>query len=70
MLTIAISSCDEDTVDMGTSLTNSVDQFAVFADTFDISTRSIIADSVLSRSSYSYLGRIKKPRTFSPPRTK
>ena len=63
MLTIAISSCDEDTVDMGTSLTSSVDQFAVLADTFDVSTRSIIADSVLSRSSYSYLGRIKDPET-------
>ena len=63
MLTLAISSCDEDTLDMGTSLTSSVDQFAVLADTFDVSTRSIIADSVLSRSSYSYLGRIKDPET-------
>ena len=63
MLTLAISSCDEDTVDMGTSLTSSVDQFTVLADTFDVSTRSIIADSVLSRSPYSYLGRLKDPET-------
>lgn len=63
MLTLAISSCDEDTVDMGTSVTSSVDQFAVLADTFDVSTRSIIADSILSRSSYSYLGRLKDPET-------
>ena len=63
MLTLAISSCDEDTVDMGTSLTNSVDQFAVLADTFNVTTRSIIADSILSRSEYSYLGRLKDPET-------
>ena len=63
MLTLAISSCDEDTVNMGTSVTSSIDQFAVIADTFNVSTRSIIADSVLSRSSYSYLGRLKDPET-------
>jgi hypothetical protein len=65
MMTIAISSCDEDTAEMGTTLINGVDQFNVIPDTFDVQTRSIIADSVLSRSSYSYLGRIKDPETGS-----
>ena len=65
MMTIAISSCDENTTDMGASLTSTVDKFTIVADTFDVSTRSIIADSVLSRSSFSYLGRIKDPETGS-----
>ncbi len=65
MMTIAIFSCSEDTTTIGNSLTNDVDQFVLTSDTFDVSTRSIVADSVLSRSSYSYLGRIKDPETGS-----
>ncbi len=64
MLTIAISSCDEDTNTMGYSLTSDADRFSLIPDTFQIdSTKSIKADSVLARSSYSYLGRIKDPET-------
>ncbi len=65
MATIAISSCSEDTTDLGNSLTYGVDQFVIKSDTFDIETRSIVADSVLSRSNYSYLGRMKDPETGS-----
>ena len=64
MLTIAISSCDEDTNTMGYSLTSDADRFSLIPDTFQIdSMESIKADSVLARSSYSYLGRIKDPET-------
>jgi hypothetical protein len=64
ILTIAISSCDEDTNTMGYSLTSDADRFSLIPDTFQIdSTKSIKADSVLARSSYSYLGRIKDPET-------
>lgn len=63
MLTIAISSCDENTNTMGYSLTNEADRFSLIPDTFIVSTQSIKADSVLARSSYSYLGRIKDPET-------
>jgi hypothetical protein len=65
MLTLAISSCDEDTVSLGTSLTNISDQFTVTSDTFNVSTRSIVADSILSRSQYAYLGKLKDPETGS-----
>ena len=65
MATIAISSCSEDTTDLGNSLTYGVDQFVIKSDTFDIETRSIVADSILSRSNYSYLGRMKDPETGS-----
>jgi hypothetical protein len=65
MITIAISSCTEDTMMVGNTLVNSSDQFTIASDTFDVSTRSFIADSVLARSSYSYLGKIKDPETGS-----
>ena len=65
MVTIAISSCTEDTMTTGNSLVNSADQFVITSDTFDVSTRSIISDSILGRSSYSYLGKIKDPETGS-----
>ncbi|MBQ2208737.1 MAG: DUF4270 domain-containing protein [Prevotella sp.] len=65
MMTIAIFSCSEDTTTVGNTLTNDVDKFVITSDTFNITTRSIVADSVLSRSSYSYLGRMKDPETGS-----
>jgi hypothetical protein len=65
MLTVAISSCDEDTNNLGNSLTNPLDKFTITTDTFDVSTRSIIVDSVLARSSCSYIGRLKDPETGS-----
>lgn len=65
MMTIAISSCNETTDYLGTSLVSDIDRFVAVTDTFDVSTRSIYADSILSRSTYSYLGRIKDPETGS-----
>ena len=64
ILTIAISSCDEDTNTMGYSLTSDADRFSLVPDSFKIeSMQSIKADSVLARSSYCYLGSIKDPET-------
>lgn len=65
MLALAISSCTEDTTTLGNSLTSEVDKFTIIPDTFDVQTRSIKIDSVLSRSEYSYLGRVKDPETSS-----
>lgn len=58
-----ISSCDEDTSSIGNSLTSNVDLFTIVADTFDVTSRSMTAPAVLSRSTYGYLGRIKDPET-------
>ena len=63
LMMFTISSCDEDTVSIGKSLTDTADLFTIETDTFDVTTRSIVADRVLSRSNYSYLGRIKDPET-------
>ncbi|MDD7317687.1 MAG: DUF4270 domain-containing protein [Prevotella sp.] len=59
----AIVSCDETTENIGASLTDSNDHLKIMTDTFIVSSRSIVADSVLARSSNGYLGRIKDPET-------
>ena len=60
---MTISACDEDTQGIGASLTKDIDRFTIQTDTFYVPTRSIIVDSVLSSSSYNYLGRMKDPET-------
>ena len=65
LVAVAISSCTETTDLMGNSLTSSNDKYEVYTDTFDVATQSIKVDSVLSRSVYSYLGRLKDPETGS-----
>lgn len=63
LITVAISSCDEDTSMLGDTLTESVDEFEVVTRYFNVTTQSIQTDSVLSTSEYSYLGRLKDPET-------
>ncbi len=60
---IALLSCDDTTDTLGNSLTSEADHFEVLTDTFFVSSRSIMADSVLSRNQYSYLGHVKDPET-------
>lgn len=57
------ASCDEDTNTLGVTLTSNMDHLEISTDTFKITTRSIIADSVLARSTSSYLGTIRDPET-------
>ena len=42
--------CDDTTETIGTSLTDDLDRLTISSDTFNVSTRSILADSVFSRS--------------------
>ena len=65
VIVVAISSCTETTNLMGDSLTSNINKYEVTTDTFDVSTKSIKVDSVLSRSVYSYIGRLKDPETGS-----
>lgn len=65
MMSVAIFSCDDETTTVGNSTTTLADQFVILTDTFDVATRSIKSDSVMSKGSYTYLGRIKDPETGS-----
>lgn len=60
---LVISSCDDTTNELGTSLINNMDYLNVSADSFSVSSRTVVADSVYSRSSYGYLGSICDPET-------
>ena len=59
----SLCSCDDTTDNLGSSISNIRDIVAIDTATFDIKTTSILADSVLSRSTIGYLGRIKDPET-------
>jgi hypothetical protein len=64
MLTMFIlSSCDDTTNEIGTSLIHDMDNLDVTTDTFKVSSRTLVADSVYSRSTYGYLGTIRDPET-------
>lgn len=61
---IIFSSCDNTTERIGNSVTDS-SNILVKTDTFAVSTRSILADSVLSRNITAYLGKVRDPETGS-----
>lgn len=60
---VMLVACTDTTDTIGTSLTDITDKFDIKNDTFQVSTRSIAVDSVLSQSIYTYLGHIKDPET-------
>ena len=63
MMTIAISSCDEDTTTLGNSLTENIDKFKTVSQSYAVHTQSLMTDSVLAHTMYHYLGSIKDPET-------
>lgn len=62
---MAFSACDDDTLTVGNSLTTESDQLNVTATTYPVTTRTIVADSVLSLSNNCYFGRVRDPETGS-----
>lgn len=63
LATFVFTACDDTTDQIGISLVNNMDNLNVSTDTFKLSTRSIVADSVLSRNTIGYLGKIRDPET-------
>ena len=55
--------CDSDTDTLGSSLTNNMDHLEISTDTFNVTTRSIMVDSVYARNTVSYLGTVRDPET-------
>ena len=56
-------SCDDNTDEIGSSLIGDMDDLEITPASYQISTRSIIADSVYSRNTIGYLGKIRDPET-------
>ena len=65
LLSMVAVSCNDNTDTIGQSLTDNVDQIKIYTDTFNVSTRSIKAGPVLSRTATGNLVRIKDPETGS-----
>jgi hypothetical protein len=62
---LALCACDDSTDDLGTSLNGNNDAVAISTATFNVASQSIVADSVLSRSTTGYLGKVRDPETGS-----
>lgn len=62
------TACDETTDTIGTSLTDNMDMLEVSTDTFELTSKSVVVDSVLSRNTTGYLGksRIRKQVIILP----
>ena len=58
-----LTACDDTTEDIGTSLLQDMDNLDVSTDTFLVTSQSIVADSVYSRTTTGYLGTIRDPET-------
>jgi hypothetical protein len=60
---MTFSACNDETLDIGNSLTQTSDKLTISNADYKVSTKTILADSILLRSSYCYLGRVKDPET-------
>lgn len=60
---LLFAACDDNTDTIGSTLSNVKDFVEVSSATFDVSSQSLLADSVLSNSTTGYLGKVKDPET-------
>lgn len=60
---VAIYSCENDDLNIGQSLTSENDKLQVSTTTYEVTTRTILADSVLAQSADCYFGRVRDPQT-------
>lgn len=63
LTTLSFSACSDETFEFGNTLTQEADKLEVSSANYQVTTRTTLADSVLLRSSYCYLGRVKDPET-------
>ena len=60
---VILTACDDTTDPLGTSLTDDMDMLEFSTDTFEVTSCSFVADSVLSLNTIRYLGKIRDPET-------
>lgn len=60
---MAFSSCNNDDLTIGSSLTDEGDKLEVSTATFNVTTKTVTVDSVIARTSNCYFGRVKDPET-------
>ena len=62
---IGIVSCDDTTDTIGGSLVDNTDKLNVKADTFNVTSNTLLAENIIARTSTGYLGRIEDPETMT-----
>ena len=60
---LIIAACDDTTDTIGSSLSGLTDDINTETASFDVSSRTVIADSVLARNVTGYLGKVRDPET-------
>lgn len=60
---LTFAACDETTEGIGGSITNKIDNINISNSAFNVITKSIVADSVLSRNNTGLIGKMKDPET-------
>ena len=60
---MAFSACNDETLDIGSTLTTQDDKLAISSADYTVNTRTIMADSVLIKSSYCCIGNLKDSET-------
>lgn len=60
---LTFAACDDTTEGIGGSITNKIDNINISDSAFNVITKSIVADSVLSRNNTGLIGKMKDPET-------
>ena len=60
---LTFAACDDTTEGIGGTITNKIDNINISNSTFNVTTKSIVADSVLSRNNTGLIGKMKDPET-------
>ena len=60
---LTFAACDDTTEGLGGSITNKIDNINISNSAFNVTTKSIVADSVLSRNNMGLIGKMKDPET-------
>lgn len=60
---LTFAACDDTTEGIGGSITNKIDNINISNSAFNVTTKSIVADSVLSRNNMGLIGKMKDPQT-------
>ena len=60
---LTFAACDDTTEGIGGSITNKIDNINITSAVFPVATKSMVADSVLSRNNTGLIGKMKDPET-------
>lgn len=63
LASIIFTSCDDNTGEIGSLITDDIDRLEISTDTFTVTSRSAIAGPVLSKNTTGYIGKVRDPET-------